>query len=121
MKKLALLISFFSLFIFFSVAQKPASITRDIFSRYVEDKVTYMQDLIGFTDKQATQLKVIELQFLLDVQKAETCFWCNSEKRIRKLQAARKEGLQKILDRDHYIKYDAIENDRIQKGEIRVE
>ncbi len=121
MKKLALLLSFFSLCIVFAAAQKPASLTRDIFSRYVEEKVMHMQELIGFTDAQAARLKEIELQFLLDVQKAETCCWCNSGKRIRKLQAARKEDLQKILDRDHFIKYDAIDNDRIRKGDLRVE
>ena len=121
MKKLALLVSFFSLLIVFAAAQKPASITRDVFSRYVEEKVMHMQELIGFTDLKAIQLKEMELQFLLDVQKAETCFWCNSDKRIRKLQTARKEALQKILVRDHFIKYDAIENDRIRKGELRVE
>ncbi|MBK5195458.1 MAG: hypothetical protein JJE08_05420 [Proteiniphilum sp.] len=120
MKKSVLLFSFLSFFVFFVFAQKPTSITHEIFSLYVEDKVINMQELIGFTNQQAAQLKELELKYLLDVQKAETCWFCNTDKRIRKLQISRKETLQKILVRDQFIKYDAIENDRIRKGDLRV-
>lgn len=79
----------------------------------VEQKVDSMQKLIGFEDEIALKLKELELKYLFDVQKAETCFLCNTSRRIKKLQSAREERLQEILPRDQYVKYYSIENDLI--------
>ena len=81
----------------------------------VEAKIEKMQELIGFGDEQAQQLRELELNFLLEVNKAENCFLCNKQKRVERLKQKRDAGLQKILERDQYIKYDAIENERIKK------
>lgn len=81
----------------------------------VEYKVEKMQKLIGFEDEIALQLKEIELKYLLDVQKAETCFLCRTSKRMKKLQSAREDKLQEILPRDQYIKYHSIENNLVDK------
>ncbi|MGB4438598.1 MAG: hypothetical protein WBJ13_05085 [Sedimentibacter sp.] len=94
--------------------QQP-SIIESVLTKSVEEKITYMQELIGFDDGKAQQLKQIELSYLLDVNKAERCFLCNKNKRIKKLKYKHDMELQKILERDEYIKYEAIENDRIKK------
>ncbi len=95
-------------------AQQP-SIIEKVLANSVEEKVDSMQKLIGFDDEQAQQLREMELKFLQEVNKAENCFLCNKQKRIEKLKQRRNAKLQKILDRDQYIKYDAIEDDRIKK------
>lgn len=91
------------------------SIIEDVLVSSVEKKIFSMQELIGFDDAQADQLRKMELNFLLEVNKTENCFLCNKQKRIKKLKQKRDAELQKILERDQYIKYDAIENERIQK------
>lgn len=75
-----------------------------------------MQEIIGFSDEQAELLKEVEFNFLIDVNKAEHCFLCKKQKRIEKLKKERDALLQKILERHQYIKYDAIENERVEKG-----
>lgn len=97
------------------VSAQQSSIIKDVLVASVEEKVSSMQELIGFDDAQAQQLKQVELDFLLDVNKAERCFLCNKKKRIEKLKRKRDTNLQQILTRDQYIKYDAIENERIEK------
>lgn len=95
-------------------AQQP-SIIENVLANSVEKKISSMQELIGFDDLQAQQLKHMELNFLLEVNKAERCFLCNKKKRIEKLKQKRDAELQKILKRDEYIQYDAIDNERIKK------
>lgn len=97
------------------VSAQQLSIIEKVFVNSVEEKITSMQELIGFDNGQAQQLKQIELSYLLDVNKAEHCFLCNKHKRIDKLKQKRDTELQKILERDKYIKYEAIEKDRIVK------
>ena len=88
-------------------------IIADVLRNSVDHKVESMQKLIGFDDEIELELKELELKYLLDVQKAETCFLCNTSRRIKKLQSAREERLQEILPRDQYVKYYSIENDLI--------
>ncbi|SFK55799.1 hypothetical protein [Proteiniphilum acetatigenes] len=95
-------------------AQQP-SIIEKVLINSVEEKVSSMQKLIGFDDVQAQQLRQMELNFLQEINKAENCFLCNKQRRIEKLKQKRDAELQKILERDQYIKYDAIENERIKK------
>lgn len=95
-------------------AQQP-SIIENVLVNSVEEKVVSMQELIGFDDAQAQQLREMELSFLLGVNKAENCFLCNKRKRIEKLRQTRNAELQKILERDQYIQYDAVENKKIKK------
>ncbi len=90
-------------------------IIKGILSESVDQKVSSMQKLIGFDDDKAQQLKDMELKYLLDVQKAETCFLCSTKRRIRKLQSAREDKLQHILPRDQYIKYHSIENELLNE------
>lgn len=113
MKK-SLISALFLLMIMGVFAQQP-SIIENILVTSVEEKVASMQELIGFNDEQAQELRKMELNFLQEVNKAEHCFLCNTKKRVEKLKRERDEKLQTILERDQYIKYDAIENDRIKK------
>lgn len=100
---------------FTTTSNSQTSITESVFQESVENKVEKMQQLIGFDNQTAQLIKEIELNFLLEVNKAEHCLWCRKQKRIGKLKIARDEQLQKILPRDQYIKYDAIDNERIKK------
>ncbi|MDR0333803.1 MAG: hypothetical protein LBI15_10105 [Dysgonamonadaceae bacterium] len=101
-------------------AQNPTSIIPDALKKSVEIKVEQMQQLIGFDDNQAEQLKALEFQFLLDVRKAEKCRLCNTRKRIERLQIKRDAALQQILTRVQYIRWDAAENDRVQNIPVRL-
>ena len=94
------------------------SIVKDVFEKFVEDKVSSMQKVIDIDDEQAQQLKELELNFLIDVNSAENCFWCNSKKRIEKLIKKKEEKLKEILSLDQYIKYDAIDKKKIKKHPI---
>ena len=80
-----------------------------------------MQKIIDITDEQAVQLMQVELNYLIDVNTAENCFWCRTKKRIEKLKAKKQEQLKEILDAGQYIKYDALENNKIKKHPIWAE
>ena len=100
---------------FTTTSNSQTSITESVFQESVENKVENIQQLIGFDNQTAKQIRDIELIFLLEVNKAEHCLLCRKQKRIEKLKKSRDEQLQKILPRDQYIKYDAIDNERIKK------
>lgn len=114
MKKLILLSTF--IFVIIASAMTQSSITENVFRESVNRKVLRMQQSIGFDEQKAERLKVLELNYLLDVQKAETCFLCNSKKKIEKLKNKRDEDLQRVLSRDEYIKYLSIENNLINEN-----
>ncbi len=109
MKKIIITLGILFAAVAISTAQEKGIIA-DVLRNSVEQKVDSMQEIIGFEDEVALNLKEIELEYLFDVQKAETCFLCNTSKRIKKLQSAREDKLQEILPRDQYIKYHSIEN-----------
>ena len=112
MKKIILTLGILFAAIAISTAQEKGIIA-EVLRNSVEQKVDSMQKLIGFEYEIALELKELELKYLFDVQKAETCFLCNTSRRIKKLQSAREERLQEILPRDQYVKYYSIENDLI--------
>lgn len=99
-----------------SISAQQPSIIENVLAHSVEEKVSSMQELIGFNDAQAQQLRQMELHFLLEVNKAERCFLCNKKKRIEKLIQKRDAKLQKILERDQYIKYQSLENNLLNKN-----
>lgn len=114
MKKILLLTSLFLVSVMAMPAEK-TTIIKDILNEYAIQKVEYLQGLIKFSDAQAKQLKEIELDFLLDVQKAENSFLCNKQKNIEKLKKEKYQAIEKILSRDEYIKYKAVDNKEIKK------
>lgn len=114
MKKFIILSTF--IFVIIASAMTQSSITENVFRESVNRKVLRMQQSIGFDEQKAERLKVLELNYLLDVQKAETCFLCNSKKKIEKLKNKRDEDLQRVLSRDEYIKYLSIENNLINEN-----
>ncbi|MDR0422656.1 MAG: hypothetical protein LBH72_06560 [Proteiniphilum sp.] len=101
-------------------AQRP-SVIENVLTRSVDEKVSSLQKLTGFSDAQAEQLRKTELNFLLDVNRAEHCFLCCRQKRIGKLKRKRDTELQKILERDQYIRYEAINNERIEMRPLRAD
>ena len=119
MKKRTLLLT--ALFAFILTASAQQSIIKDVFERFVEDKVSSMQKIIDITDSQAAQLKELEVNFLVDVNAAENCWWCNSKKRIKKIESKKEQQLKEILSLDQYIKYDALENDKIKRHPVWLE
>ena len=116
MKKKFLLFTALFAIILNSSAQQ--SVVNDVFEKFVENKVSSMQKVIDITNEQAVKLKSVELDFLINVNSAENCFWCNSKKRIEKLKTKKEEQLKEILSLDQYIKYDALENNKIKKHPI---
>lgn len=119
MKRSILFLILFTAFIAVSSAQQ-SGIIADVLRQSVEQKVTSMQKLIQFDDAKAEQLYELELNYLLDVQKAENCWLCNKKKRIEKLQRERDEALQKILERDQYIRYEGGDLERMKEYPVRV-
>lgn len=113
MKKTLLLSALFFVFIASAKSEK-STIVYDILNKYVNQKVENIQQIVKFTDAQAEQLKKLELNYLLDVQKAENCWLCNSKRKVQKLKLKRNKDLNLILPRDQFIKYDAIERDAIK-------
>lgn len=114
MKKIIITLGILFAAVAISTAQEKGIIA-DVLRNSIEHKVESMQKLIGFDDEIALELKELELKYLLDVQKAETCFLCNTSRRIKKLQSAREDKLQEILPRNQYIKYHSIENNLLNK------
>jgi hypothetical protein len=119
MKKKILL--FTALFAFIVNASAQESIIKDVFEKFVEDKITSMQEVIDITDDQAEQLKEVELRYLLDVNSAENCWLRSTKKRVRKLDEKKQEKLKEILSLDQFIKYDALVNKKIKKHPIYME
>ena len=115
MKKTAFIIAFI-LFAATAWAQYPTDIINNVLKKSADDKVMNMQQIIGFDDNQANQLKTLEYTFLLDVRKAENCCFCNKKKRVEKLKTKRDADLQKILERNQYMKYYTIENELFDKN-----
>ena len=119
MKKILILFTTLGAFILNVSSQD--SIINSVFEKFVESKISSMQKVIDITDEQAEQLKEVELNFLLDVNSAENCFWCNKKKRVEKLKTMKEEQLKEILRLDQYIKYDALENKKIKKHPMYME
>lgn len=112
--KQTLLLSVLFIFSFSAVKSEKSTIIYDILNSYVIQKVEKMQELVKFSDVQANQLKKMELDYLLDIQKAENCKCCNTKKRVEKLKKNRDAKLQQILTREQYVKYDMLMDDRIK-------
>lgn len=91
------------------------SIVKDVFKTHAVRQVEYAQNLISFTDLQAKQLVELEYQFLLDVQKVENCRLCNSTKKIESLKTNKYKKVERILPKDEFIKYKAIDNKEIKR------
>ena len=91
-----------------------SSIIKDILKDHASQKVEYAQQLIKFTEAQASQLMELEYNFLLEVQKAENSCWSNSVKKTEMLKEKKYKVIKGILSHDEYIKYKAIDNKEIK-------
>ncbi len=89
----------------------------------VVKKVSSMQKIIGFTDAKAQKLQKLEFEYLKQLKSLQKSNFSEVElqKNIKKLNKERDTRLQSILDRDEYLKYDAIENNRLKQGVIMAE
>ncbi|MBP1663396.1 MAG: putative secreted protein [Bacteroidetes bacterium] len=105
---------------FTSAGAQQQSVIREILSRAASGKVTEMQKLIHFDDVQARELEAMEFQYLLNMEKVETGCRCRIQKRRDKLNRQRDIKLQKILTREQYLKYDALDKDKIRKLPLRL-
>lgn len=112
--KQALLLSALFIFCFSTAKSEKSTIIHDILSSYATRKVEKMQELVKFTDEQADLLKKMELNYLLNIQKAENCRCCNTKRRVEKLKQNRDKELQQILTREQFIKYDMLTNGRVK-------
>lgn len=103
-----------------SVMSQESSVITDILTQGVELKVSSAQKIIEFDDVKSEQLKKLELDYLLRVQKVENCFLCNKKKRINKLAIKRDNELKRILERDQYLKYKLFEDNRIKNIPVHI-
>ena len=95
------------------------NIISDALKRSAQSKVQEMQQLIRFDDHQASQLKTMQFQFLLDVRRAENRTF-GSGRRIERLKSERDAALQQILTRSQYVQWNAVENNIIQDVPVRL-
>ncbi len=86
----------------------------------VIEKVSSMQKIIGFTDEQAKKLQKLEFDYLKQVKSLQKLDLIKEklQQKMQELNKKRDTELQSVLRRDEYLKYDAIENDRLKKGVI---
>lgn len=108
MKRYTFIITTLLSFVASSFSQ--SSIPEKVFQESVDIKVAKMQQFIGFDEQTAQQIKVLEFNFLRDVNNVEHSFWGRKQKRIEKLKKSREQQLEKLLSRDQFIKYTATEN-----------
>ena len=120
MKRILLISSLFLVCSLVFPAEK-STVIKDILKDHAFQKVEYAQKLIKFTESQASELMDLEYKYLLDVQTAENSCWCNSVKKIARLKDKKLKVVEKILSRDEYIKYKAIDNKEIKKHPLWAE
>ncbi len=86
----------------------------------VIEKVSSMQKIIGFTNEKAQKLQKLEFDYLKQVKSLQKTQLIKEklQQKMQELNKQRDTKLQSILRRDEYLKYDAIENDRLKKGII---
>lgn len=84
----------------------------------VELKIAKMQELIKFDDRQAERLKKIEFEYSEAMRICKESSSCNREITKKRLAAKRDTQLQEILTREQYVKYDAVDGNRIEQREV---
>ncbi len=115
-------ITLITLLLIFSVAlfAGKSTIIRDLLREQASLKVENIQSIVRFDNTKEKQLVDIEYNYLLDVLKAEHgCSW-NSLRKVEKLKLKKEKQLQKVLTRAEFIKYDAIEKQKIQMHPLRL-
>lgn len=118
MKKILIILIFPAMLLVVACNGSKSAVSQEDLKTEVQAKVHEMQKLIHFDDAQAAKLMDLEFRHAEAVKKAENALFCSSKKRVAKLQSKKSQELQKILTREQYIKYDAIENKRIKKGNL---
>lgn len=121
-KKTLMLLALGILFILGVACSSTKVPNKDELTKTVNKKIDSMQNLIGFSNQQATKLKKIELEYLKQVKNIKKNTKIDAEsinKKILKLKDEHMDKIKNILSREQYLKYDAIENDRIKNGELR--
>lgn len=103
----------------FSFAQKTV-IDKELLKRKATEKVQKMQSVIRFDDKKAKRLTAVEYKFSLGIEKAMQPKKGDSAEKIEKMIQKRDRSVQKILSDVEYLKYNAIDNDRIKPYPVRV-
>lgn len=101
-------------------AQKSEDILSQALQIAAKAKVDQMQESIGFSDKQAVELLMIEIDFLEGVKKVNRRVLCNKKKRTRQLMRTRDEALQRVLSRSDYIKYDILNEGRLEPVPVQL-
>ena len=101
-------------------AQKSEDILSQALQIAAKAKVDHMQESIGFSDKQAVELLMIEIDFLEGVKKVNRRVLCNKKKRTRQLMRTRDEALQRVLSRSDYIKYDILNEGRLEPVPVQL-
>ena len=118
MKKIVTILIFPAMLLIVACNSGKSAVSQRDLKTEAQAKVQTMKQLIHFDDVQATQLMDLEFRHAQAIQNAKKAGFCNSKKRIAKLQSKKSQEIQKILTREQFIKYDAIDNKRIKKGDL---
>lgn len=114
MRKIAVLAGMLALMLPIFAGNGDESIINKVLADYVSKKVDHYQGIIKFSDTNSAKLKQLELQYLLNVKKAEDCIFCFTKKQIERLTREKYEAIEKLLPRNEFIKYKAIDNNEIK-------
>lgn len=118
MKKTILIWSLIGFFGFLYAQRTPYN--REFSMNEAIEKVNKMQSIIKFNDEKAKKLIEIEYRYLLQLEKIKKCKSSNTVMEAEKLKHKKDKAIMKLLPRDEYLKYNAIENKLIKKQPIRV-
>ncbi len=84
--------------------------------KYVNDKITRMQELVGFSEEKAIELKHAEIMHLKALMAS-----CGNDEERQKLKAKKKIWLHNILGEEKSLKYLEIEAQNCPKEKVAIE
>ncbi len=89
--------------------------TQHFVNKYVSDKITRMQELVGFSEEQAVKLKRAETNYVK--HRIQTC---GNDEEQQKLEVKKKIWLQNILGYEKALKYLEIEEQNCSQQKVTV-
>lgn len=84
-----------------------------------EAKVHALQSIIKFNDKKAQKLVVIEYKFEQQIEKEKGKSSKNLAYSLEKIKSKKLKAIRRILSREEFLKYQAIEKQHIKKYRLR--
>lgn len=90
-----------------------------IIKKNAEIKVKTLQSMIKFNNKKAQKLVAIEYKFDLKIEREKSQSSNHAVYNIEKLKIKKEKAVRRILSREEFLKYMAIEKQHIKKHKLR--